>query len=173
MKIVITMNTKILSSDFKSRQYLLRRGYNNHTKWTLLFQMFQKSLTQPSSLLSWRMWNPFFGYILSMIYVRFGGNRNRNSSLFMVFILSGSFIHDLVIFLITGVFPFVFSISFQFYFTLIYLNSVSNFERKFYNCSSIRNASLNLFPIVYGLIIGYSINYLLFPHSIIYNYLSH
>lgn len=167
------MKTKILSLDFTFQQYLLRRGYNNHTKWTLLFQMFRKSLTQPSFLLFWRMWNPFFGYILFMLYVWLGGNRNRNSSLFTVFILSGFFLHDLVIYFITGVFSFVFSISFQFYFTLIYLNSISNFERKFYNCSSIRNASLNLFFILGGLIIGYSINYLLFPHSIIYNYLSH
>lgn len=164
------MNTKIKFSNFSFQQYLLKRGYHNHVKWVLLFQMFRKSLTQHSFLLFWRMWNPFMGYFLFITYVHLGGNRNRSASLFAVFILSGFFLHDLLIYLLTGIFSFVFTIGFQFYSALIYLNSISHFEKKLYNHSSLRNVSLNLFFIVCGVITGYTINYLFFPNSIIYKY---
>ncbi|KAF0139343.1 MAG: hypothetical protein FD122_3337 [Stygiobacter sp.] len=166
------MTTKIKSSNFTFQQYLVKLGYQNHAKWILLFQMFRKSLTQHSFLLFWRMWNPFLGYFLFITYVRLGGNRNRSTSLFAVFILSGFFLHDLLIYLLTGVFSFVFTIGFQFYSALLYFDSIYNFERKIYNHSSIRNVSLNLFFIIIGLLTGYSLNYFLFPNSIIYKYFS-
>ena len=168
------VNTKVQieNNRISFHQYLTRRGLDNCSINSLLFQMIPRSLIQPGFLKFWRMWNPFFGYILFLFYVQIGGNNKRNIAVVIVFLSSGFILHDLLFFFFTGIFSFVFTISFLFYSILFTINSFHNYERYFYNGSKLNNAFLNISFIISGLLVGYSINYLLFPGSILYNYLS-
>jgi hypothetical protein len=154
------------------QQYLARRGFDKYSTTNLLLQMFPSSLIQPGFLKFWRRWNPFCGYILFLLYVHFGGNKKRNIAVSTVFLLSGFIIHDMLIFIVTGIFSFVFSISFLFYSVLFTINSFQNYEKYIYNGSKLRNVFLNICSIISGLKVGYSFNCLIFPNSIKYHYLS-
>lgn len=154
-------------------QYLTRRGFCNLSITNLFHQMIIVSLIQPGFLKFWRMWNPFCGYILFLFYVHIGGNRKRNIALVIVFLSSGFILHDLLIFLITGIFSFVFTIGFSFYSAMITINSFYSYEKYIYRNSKLENAILNICFIISGLFIGYTTNYLFFPNSVLYNYLSH
>ncbi len=153
-------------------QYRIRRGLDDCSMAHLFFQMFTRSLIQSGFLKFWRIWNPFCGYILFLFYVHIGGNKKRNIAVCIVFLSSGFILHDLFLFFVTGIFSFVFTISFLFYSFIVIINSFQNYERYIYNGSKFKNAFLNISFILSGLLFGYYINYLIFPNSIIYNYLS-
>jgi len=144
--------------------YLGRRGYSSTNQ--AILRMIPNSLIQPGFHLVWRYWNPLCGYLLFLLYRRLGPR--KYIATIITFTTSGFLFHDLFIYLVFGIFSFIFTLSFLFYSVVYITMSKKHYSTThLYNGSKISIAFLNLSFIIGGLIIGYFINCFIFPNSFI------
>ncbi|MCX6246114.1 MAG: hypothetical protein NTW10_00135 [Bacteroidetes bacterium] len=161
--------TPVLSFD----QYLKRRGYIFFSFRQALFKVIRKSFSQGSFCGFWRMWNPFSGYLIFLLYSFLGGNRKRPYVIPLVFLTSGIVFHDLVIFLITGTLSIVFTITFFLYSVIFSIEHRIFMIRKAFKTRALTRSNLpvayrvilNMTLLAIPLTIGFLINFLAFPDS--------
>jgi hypothetical protein len=154
-------------------QYLKRRGYKFYSFRHALLKVMKKSFSQGSFCGFWRMWNPFSGYLIFLLYTFLGGNRKRPYAIPVVFVASGVVFHDLVIFLVTGTLSIVFTITFSLY-SVIYgvEHRISSVRKAFKKRALVSiemplgwRVALNMTLLVIPLTIGLLINFFILPHS--------
>ena len=154
-------------------QYLKRRSYNFFSFDQALVKIIHNSFSQKSFCGFWRMWNPFSGYLIFLLYSFLGGNRKKPYAIPLVFLASGIVFHDLVIYLITGTFSIVFTIAFSLYSIIFSIeHRISTIRKTFKNPALVRidlpvafRVILNITLLFVPLTIGFLINYFVFPHS--------
>jgi hypothetical protein len=83
-----------MSTSFEA--YLLARGFDSRHRPAFFRRMFVTPFGEPGFHRFWRLWNPFFGYGLSKLYVALGGRRRPLLASFVVFAACGFFLHDLL-----------------------------------------------------------------------------
>ena len=154
-------------------QYLKRRGYIFFSFNQALIKITKKSFSQGSFCGFWRMWNPFSGYLIFLLYSFLGGNRKRPYAIPFVFLASGIVFHDLVIYLITGTISIVFTITFSLYSVIFTVeHQLSMIRKDFKNHAAVRielpiafRVILNITLLFIPLTVGFLINFFVFPHS--------
>jgi hypothetical protein len=154
-------------------QYLKRRSYHFFSFDQALVKIIHTSFSQKSFCGFWRMWNPFSGYLIFLLYSFLGGNRKKPYAIPLVFLASGIVFHDLVIYLITGTLSIVFTIAFSLYSIIFSIeHRVSTIRKTFKNPALVRielpivfRVILNITLLFIPLTIGFLINYFVFPHS--------
>jgi len=168
--------TKILKLPYVSfEQYLKRRGY-----WLLSFDQaliktIHTSFSQMSFCRFWRMWNPFSGYLFFLLYSFLGGNIKRPYAIFIVFITSGFVFHDMIIYMISGSFSIVFTVTFSIYSVIFNIEHKLMKMRKGVRSVAVRklvlplryHVMLNMILLAFPLAIGVLINFYVFPQSVV------
>ncbi len=121
------------------------------------------------------MWNPFTGYLVFLLYSYLGGNRKRPYAIAIVFLTSGVVFHDLVIYLISGSISIVFTITFLIYSMISITETLFFTKRKYirghhpappFERSLTLRVMLNMALLATPLILGFFINFLIFPKSV-------
>lgn len=96
-------------------QFLKQRGFKTEKPEQILYRMFYECWTEPGFHRFWRLWNPFFGWILFILYLRIGGKRKSAGATLIVFAASGFMIHDLAVIIIFHRPFLLFTIAFSFF----------------------------------------------------------
>ncbi len=168
------MNQPKKRSFISFEQYLKRRGYVFFSIDQAIFRTIRKSFSQKSFCGFWRMWNPFTGYLVFLLYSFLGGNRKRPYLIFLVFMTSGIVFHDLVIYLITGSISIIFTITFLLYSMISLIENILLVQRKGARKNAFEARELpiafrviiNMVLLLMPLVIGFIANFLIFPQSV-------
>jgi len=79
------------------KEYFIARGFHPDEPLGMIRRMFLDCWAEPGFHRFWRLWNPYFGWLLFLLYLRLGGKRYKVVATMSVYVVSGFLIHDLPI----------------------------------------------------------------------------